>query len=177
MLSIKQPFDTLFLDRDGVLNRKIDDGYVLHPSEIEILPGITEFLAWAGHVFSRIVVVTNQRCVGRGLLTISELNKVNSEINKQTGSWIDKFYVCTHLNEDACSCRKPQKGLFLRATEEFNICLNSSLMIGDSETDLIPAKEMGLSTIYISAGTSPYADVTIKLTTELLPLLSSTIEG
>ncbi|MCC9166584.1 HAD-IIIA family hydrolase [Pontibacter sp. XAAS-A31] len=150
------------------MNLKIENGYVLKPSDIEILPGITEFLAWAKEKFKQIIVVTNQRCVGRELLTLEALNSINNEINDRTGSNIDKFYVCPHLVEDACSCRKPKNGMFLKAAAEFDIRFEASWMVGDSETDLIPAEGLGINTIFISANDSLHADVRVNSTTELL---------
>jgi histidinol-phosphate phosphatase family protein len=165
--------DTLFLDRDGVLNLKIDNGYVLHPSDIEILPGIPEFLSWANEKFNQILVLTNQRCVGRHLLSLKDLEIINREINKITGSRIDKFYFCPHLEKDACKCRKPKDGMFLKAIEDYNIYLSASWMIGDSETDLIPAKKLGINTMFVSSMESSYADQHVNSTLDLLPFFKA----
>ncbi|RNI29221.1 D-glycero-alpha-D-manno-heptose-1,7-bisphosphate 7-phosphatase [Rufibacter latericius] len=167
MLS-RNKLDTLFLDRDGVLNRKIDDGYVTNLEEIEILPGIPEFLSLAEKKFARIVVITNQRCVGREIITRDELEKINQKINELTGNRIAHFFYCPHLDEDHCPCRKPKNGLFLQATEKYPIDLKASWMVGDSETDLVPAKGLGLKTVFISNKESRFADVRVKDTQELL---------
>lgn len=166
-------YDTLFLDRDGVLNRKIDGGYVLKTRDIEILPGIPAFLKWAHQAFRQIVVVTNQRCIGRGMISLADIQIINQAINNKTGNYIDKFFVCPHLDEDNCSCRKPKNGLFIAAAEHYVINFQKSWMIGDSETDLIPAKELSMSTIFISGKDSIFADKTLPLTADLLHTFKS----
>jgi len=166
-------FDTLFLDRDGVLNVKIDHGYVLGFDQIVIIPGVQEFLASAKNYFERLVVVTNQRCVGRGLLAMGDLLKINAKINSLTGSYIDKFYVCPHLDEDNCDCRKPNPGMFLQAQKEYNINFESSWMVGDSETDMIPAKQLGIATFFFSPKPSAYADKNISSFAELKAYLET----
>jgi len=164
-------FDTLFLDRDGVLNKKIENGYVLDFDQIEIIAGVKEFLQIAANHFRRIVVVTNQRCVGLGLLSSEKLLLINNNINQLTGSLVDRFYVCPHLDEDICSCRKPKTGLFLIAQKDYNIDFKRSWMIGDSETDMIPAKQLQIFTLFLSNQDSSYADKNFKTFDELGPLL------
>lgn len=168
-----KPFDTLFLDRDGVINKKIDNGYVTRLSEIEILPGIPAFLAWAAEAFQRIVVVTNQRCVGRGIISAEELAHINHTINERTGNKITRFFCCPHLQEAHCLCRKPKEGLFLQAAAAFQVDFSNSWMVGDSETDLVPAKKLGISTIFLSAQESRHANVRLKHTTELWPFFQT----
>lgn len=170
MAAKNKKFDTLFLDRDGVLNKKIDDGYVLKEEDIEILPGISEFLNFIRPQFSQIIVVTNQRCIGRGLITYPEVIKLNQIINKKTGNFIDYFYVCPHQKEDNCLCRKPKTGLFFYALEDYFIDFKKSWMIGDSVTDIIPAKELGIRTILISSERNPIADIHVESTKDLLSL-------
>src|SRR5690606_35959609 len=116
------------------------------------------------------IVVTNQRCIGRGLITYSEVIKLNQIINTKTGSFIDYFYICPHLNEDNCICRKPKTGLFFYALEDYPIDFRNSWMIGDSVTDIIPAKDLGIKTILISSETNPVADIQIESTKDLLGL-------
>lgn len=164
-------YDTLFLDRDGVLNRKIENGYVLAPENIEILPGILEFLHLAHSFFRQIIVVTNQRCVGRQMIKLADIEAINQLINEKTGNHISSFFVCPHLDEDNCACRKPKNGLFLAAESLYNIDFQRSWMIGDSETDLIPAKNLLMSTIYISAKKSAFADIILNSTSDLTAAL------
>jgi len=163
-------YDTLFLDRDGVLNKKIDNGYVLNEDDIEILPGISEFLNFIRSKFSKIVVVTNQRCIGRGLITYNGVGKLNDSINKKSGSFINNFYICPHLDEDNCVCRKPKKGLFIHAYKDYCINFQNSWMIGDSITDILPAKQLGIRTILITSENFRIADIHIESPADLLSL-------
>jgi D-glycero-D-manno-heptose 1,7-bisphosphate phosphatase len=164
-------FDTLFLDRDGVLNKKIEEGYVLAYKDIEIIPEIKDFLLTAVNYFDRILVVTNQRCVGRGLLSIEQLALINEEVNRLTGGFIGKFYVCPHLGEDNCVCRKPKDGLFLNAQRDYPVIFERSWMIGDSVTDIIPAKKLGIYSCLISDIDSVLADKVVGNVAELIPVL------
>src|SRR5258708_9940959 len=148
-MPLSKKFDTLFLDRDGVLNKKIDHGYVLELDQIEIIPGIKELLEVAEDYFDKIIVVSNQRCIGRGMLSIEKLAVINDRINDLTGNHIDKFYVCPHLDEDNCSCRKPKTGLFIQAQSDSDINFEKSWMIGDSESDMIPARQLGITTFFL----------------------------
>ena len=161
-------YNTLFLDRDGVINRKIDNGYVLKPDDIQLMPGIKEFLSWANKLFLQIVVVTNQRCIGRKMLTEEELLSIHKDLNDRTGNFIDDFLFCPHLDEDYCGCRKPKEGLFLKAAENYAVDFGRSWMIGDSVSDLIPAKNLGIKTIYIGSASSVYADYTLTSTSEII---------
>ena len=170
MPSMKQ-FDTLFLDRDGILNKKIENGYVLDFDQVEIIAGAKDFLQIAADHFRRIVVLTNQRCIGLGLLSSEKLVQINYSINQLAGSFVDKFYVCPHLTEDNCTCRKPKTGLFLIAQKDYNIDFTRSWMIGDSETDLIPAKQLQIFTLFRSEQDSSFADKNFKSFDELASLL------
>lgn len=175
-MQLNKQFDTLFLDRDGVLNKKIENGYVLEVSQIEILPGIADFLQFAKPFFKRIIVVSNQRCIGRGLLAMPELEVINEIINRSVGSLIDRFYICPHLDEDNCDCRKPKAGLFLRAQRDFEIDFGKSWMIGDSESDMIPAKILNIITFYRSMKKSVFADRNFKDFKELVEVLKGSEE-
>jgi len=108
---IDKPLSTLFLDRDGVLNKKINFGYVLKVEDIEIYDDVISFLYWAKTQFKNIIVITNQQCIGKKLISFNELNAINNHINKLLGMPIDRFYVCPHLVEDHCICRKPNAEL------------------------------------------------------------------
>lgn len=147
---------TLFLDRDGVLNRKVDNGYVLNPSMLEILPGAARATARLGERFGRIVIVTNQRGIGRGLMNQEDLGRVHSmlcaEISREGGR-IDAIFVCPHDLQDRCSCRKPGIGLALKAKAQFpGIDFARSVLVGDSDTDIAMGKALGMVTVLIGSG-------------------------
>src|ERR1035437_5353027 len=90
---------TLFLDRDGVINKKLDDDYVKHWGEFEFLPGVLEAIAGCSNIFGRSVVVTNQRCIAKGIITKEQLDTLHKRMVQEielAGGRIDKIYHCPH---------------------------------------------------------------------------------
>jgi D-glycero-D-manno-heptose 1,7-bisphosphate phosphatase len=150
---LRSPLRTVFLDRDGVLNRKMPEGrYVTRWSEFEILPGVPQAIAKLNRAGIRVVVVTNQRGVSQGLYTLDEVRSIHaafqSDLQTQ-GARIDGFYICPHSKSE-CSCRKPLPGLFEQARADFpNIAAASSVMIGDSLSDIEFGQRLGMRTIFI----------------------------
>jgi histidinol-phosphate phosphatase family protein len=135
----------IFLDRDGVLTRERPD-YVKTPEELEILPGIGPPLRTLRKRGFRLVVVTNQSVVGRGLATHEDLGRIHEKLQselKRIGCYVDAIYYCPHVPEERCNCRKPQPGLLLKAAKDLGIDVNQSWMIGDKEIDLEAAKRAG----------------------------------
>jgi histidinol-phosphate phosphatase family protein len=142
----------VFLDRDGVINRRRPD-HVKSLAEFEFLPGAVEALATLHRSGIRTVVVTNQAVVGRGLLREHELALIHQWMRiaiSVGGGHIEKIYACTHLPENGCACRKPGVQLFLRASSELGIHLRSSVMIGDAVTDVQAARAVGCLPILIA---------------------------
>lgn len=140
-------YETLFLDRDGVINRLRPNDYVKCWEEFEFLPGILEALTlWSQH-FKHIIVVTNQRGVGKKIMTKETLDQIHlkmlTEI-KAFGGRIDKIYCCTALRDEDPN-RKPNPGMGYQAKKDFpDLDFSKSIMIGDSESDLEFAKKLGI---------------------------------
>jgi histidinol-phosphate phosphatase family protein len=135
--------NTLFLDRDGVINRLRENDYVKTWEEFEFLPDIFETLAAWAKQFKYIIIVTNQRGVGKGVMTEQDLRcihkKMVAEIEKHSGR-IDKIYYCAAIDDNDPN-RKPNIGMALQAKQDFSdIDFNRSVMIGDSEGDMAFAK-------------------------------------
>jgi histidinol-phosphate phosphatase family protein len=135
--------NTLFLDRDGVINCFRENDYVKTWEEFEFLPDVFETLAKWSKQFKHIIVVTNQRGVGKGLMTEETLQEIHkkmvTEIERHGGR-IDKIHYCTAL-EDNDPNRKPNIGMALQAKQDFpDIDFSRSVMIGDSEKDMEFAK-------------------------------------
>lgn len=130
--------DTLFLDRDGVINRLRPNDYVKSIDEFEFLPGVLHALAEWRQYFKRVVIVTNQRGVGKGVMSEASLNEVHNymkTIMQEHGCPIDAIYYCTAVS-DADHNRKPNPGMVEMAVKQFpDIDLSNSLMIGDSDSD------------------------------------------
>ena len=128
----------IFLDRDGVLNEnKVD--YVRHWSEVQIIPEAVHALSFPALRAYKIVIVTNQSAVGRGLISLETAQDINSrlvETIRAEGGKVDAVYMCPHSPEQDCLCRKPRPGLLLQAASELSLDLPRSWMIGDAWSDL-----------------------------------------
>jgi histidinol-phosphate phosphatase family protein len=146
-------FDTLFLDRDGVINRLLPNNYVKCWDEFQFLPGILDALAKWNREFKYIFIVTNQRGVGKRVMSENNLwiihSKMVSEI-KVHGGRIDKIYYCTALTEEDMN-RKPNPGMAIQAKKDYpEIDFTKSVMIGDSESDTKFAENAGMKGIKVS---------------------------
>lgn len=151
------PVQTVFIDRDGVINRKSPHGddYVKSWAEFEFLPGVKEALCKLTSHGMRLIIVTNQRGVARGMLTEAELGEIHrcmlAELNRD-GIHIDGIYYCPH-EEGQCACRKPRTELFLRAQGDFpDIDFPRAAVIGDSLADMEAGTRLGCWTILVSEG-------------------------
>lgn len=154
---------TLFLDRDGVINRKIDDDYVRNWSDFEFLPGVQESLVTLGDIFGRIVITTNQRGIGRGLFSMEDLEHIHQQMFnaiQSAGGRVDAVFVCPHLSDDpTCNCRKPKPGLALQACAQFpEIDLSKSVMVGDSLSDIGFGAGLGMYTVQVGHETKAEAE-------------------
>jgi D-glycero-D-manno-heptose 1,7-bisphosphate phosphatase len=145
----------VFLDRDGVINRAAAEGdYVLRWEDFHFLPGVAEAISAMRHAGWTVIVVSNQRCVGKGLLTIAELEAIHQRMGVElarANAKLDGVYYCPHEKEPPCDCRKPSPGMFLRAAREHQIDLGSSWMVGDSESDIQAGRRAGCRTVRIAA--------------------------
>ncbi|MEE4177244.1 MAG: HAD-IIIA family hydrolase [Bacteroides sp.] len=145
---------TLFLDRDGVLNRRLEGDYVKRKEDFEWQEGVLESLAWLSGVFGTIVVVTNQQGIGKGLMTEKELEQIHHKMLndlKQAGGRIDKVYFCPDLENSGSFNRKPMVGMGLQARRDFpEINFRQSVMVGDTLSDMRFGKRLKMKTVLIS---------------------------
>lgn len=145
-------FKTLFLDRDGVINKHRPYDYVKSWDEFEFLPGVLEAFILLKDAFERIIMVTNQRGIGKGLMTETELQDIHkrmlSEIRK-AGGRLDQIYYCIDINNDSLY-RKPNPGMALQAQKDFpEIVFEESIMVGDSASDREFGNRLGMKTILV----------------------------
>jgi histidinol-phosphate phosphatase family protein len=149
----------LFLDRDGVINRRIVGGYVRSRDEFEFLPGITEAIRTLAGIFGKIIVVSNQQGVGKGLMTGEDVDAVHERMIKEitgSGGRIDAVFYSPHLHSDRSPMRKPGVGMALAARRRYpEISFKRSLMAGDSLSDMIFGKRLGMKTALISPDPTP----------------------
>ena len=159
--NLKNKQRAVFLDRDGTINRY--EGFLRNIEEFELLPGVIEAIKKINISGYLAIVVTNQPVVARGELTYEQLHEIHNKMETllgREGAYIDAIYYCPHhphkgykgevlkLKFD-CDCRKPKPGMLLKAAMDFNIDLESSWMIGDSENDIKAGKASGCKTALI----------------------------
>lgn len=143
----------VFLDRDGVVNEKMPEGrYVTCWSEFQLLPGAVEAIGLLNRAGLRVVVISNQRGIALGLYTAEDVRTVHAEFQRLLeafGAHVDGFYFCPH-DKGQCNCRKPLPGLFEQAVADFpGITAASSVMIGDSLSDIDFGRRLGMVTAFI----------------------------
>lgn len=144
---------TVFLDRDGVINEKMPEGsYVRSSRELRLLDGAADAIARMNRAGLRVFVVSNQRGIALGLYAIEDVQAIHAALQillAERGAHVDGFYFCPH-DKDQCNCRKPLPGLFEQAVAAFpQIEAASSVMIGDSLSDIEFGRRLGMRTIFI----------------------------
>ena len=147
-----------FLDRDGVINRKMPEGqYVTSPEEFELLPGAVRGLQSLAARGYRLIVVTNQRGVSRRKLTLADLSAIHHKMERllaANGVVLDAIYFCPHGSGE-CDCRKPEPGLLLRAFKRFpGLEPGESVLFGDSASDVEAARRAGVPAVRMPANGS-----------------------
>ena len=148
-------FDTLFLDRDGVINKKLEQRYVTNFDEFVFVKNSDIAIRKLHKIFKRILVVTNQQGIGKGIMTEDDLNLLHLQMQRELSidfDLIDKIYFCPCLEVDNCNCRKPKTGMLENAKLDFpDMKIENSFLVGDSDSDIIAGKKFGLSTIKVSS--------------------------
>jgi D-glycero-alpha-D-manno-heptose 1-phosphate guanylyltransferase len=148
---------TLFLDRDGVINHEKKDEYVLNKSEFKFYDGVLEAMKLFPSKFNNIVIVTNQRGIGKGLMTEDDLTSIHEHMLAEiqsNGGKVDKIYYCTSTEKTAFN-RKPNPGMALLAKNDFpEIDFSKSIMVGNKLTDMLFGRNAGIFTVF-TATTNP----------------------
>jgi heptosyltransferase-2 len=142
---------TVFLDRDGTLN--YDPGYLRVAAELKLLAGVGPALARLKRAGARLVVVTNQSGVGRGIITLKDLEAIHARLQgllEQEDAALDAIYFCPHHPDNGCRCRKPNVGMVERAVSELQLDLRRSYLIGDHTRDIQLATRVGAKAILIA---------------------------
>jgi histidinol-phosphate phosphatase family protein len=153
---------TLFLDRDGVINKKLPGDYVRNISEFEFLPGVKESIARLQKVFGLVIVITNQQGVGKGIMTAEDVNKVHDYMCKEiagSGGNIHDVFFCPDLDGTGSRDRKPAIGMGLKAKDKFpEIDFGKTIMVGDSITDMEFGNKLDLVTVFIQKEKDTHSD-------------------
>jgi D-glycero-D-manno-heptose 1,7-bisphosphate phosphatase len=136
----------VLLDRDGVINRRAAGGYVTSWEQFEFLPRVLDGLRLLAENGYAALVISNQACVGKNLLKVSELEAITQRFRLEValaGGNIKQVYYCVHLPSDHCTCRKPKPGAILRAQLDYGFDPKTTYFIGDSPSDLQAAFAAG----------------------------------
>ena len=151
-MTVQTAFDTLFLDRDGVINVLRPHDYVKSWDEFEFTDGAIEALRMLSPLFRHIVVVTNPRGVGKGVMTAEALRTIHRRMIEAVaagGGRIDADYYCADRNEDSPN-RKPNTGMALQARRDFpDIDFSKTILVGDSGSDMEFGRRIGARTVLI----------------------------
>ena len=148
------PIKTIFLDRDGVINK--EKNYLFKTDDFEFISGVFEACKYFIKLGYKIIIVTNQSGISRGYYSIEDYNNLTKWLLKQFQ--INKIdildvYHCPHKPDDKCLCRKPLPGMFLKAQKKYDIDMKNSWLIGDKENDVIAANASGITqTILVKTG-------------------------
>ncbi len=144
----------VILDRDGVINYDSDE-YIKCPDEWEPLPGSLEAIVRLNQAEYKVVIITNQSGIARGLFTLDDLNQIHNKMYKQLsdiGGAIDAIFFCPHSDQENCSCRKPCPGLFHEFANRFSVRLTNVPAVGDSLRDLQAAAVSGAQPVLVRTG-------------------------
>lgn len=143
---------TLFLDRDGVINHEKYQDYVYNYDEFKFYDGVPEALKVLASRFDRIIITTNQRGVGKGLMTEADLHQLHTLMLRDiaaAGGRIDKIYYCTSLDNNHPN-RKPNPGMAREAVQDFpEIDLRKSLIVGNNISDMEFGRNAGMYTVFV----------------------------
>ncbi|MDM8561269.1 D-glycero-beta-D-manno-heptose 1,7-bisphosphate 7-phosphatase [Candidatus Parabeggiatoa sp. HSG14] len=154
----------IILDRDGVINHDSDE-YIKSPDEWQPIPGSLEAIARLNQGGYRVVIITNQSGLARGLFTLDDLNQIHSKMLKQLsniGGTIEAIFFCPHGDKENCRCRKPRPGMFYDLNNRLSIGLVNVPAIGDSLRDLQAAKTVNAQPILVLTGKGQQTLINIK---------------
>lgn len=145
---------TVFIDRDGVINRRLVGDWVKTWEEFEMLDGVPEAMGKLKRAGYRCILITNQRGISLNLFDFDQLAEIHQKMNemmmKEGGGRIDDIFICPHDRHHECNCRKPQPGLFFQAAEKYSdINISETVMFGDKDTDQQAAESAGCGEFFL----------------------------
>jgi histidinol-phosphate phosphatase family protein len=152
----------ILIDRDGVINERIVGGYVTKWSQFQFRDGIKRAMASLAELHFPVIVVSNQACIGKRLVSYSMLEKITKQFVtelEESGGRVDAVYYCPHTPDHNCSCRKPRPGLLEAAARDWKLDLTRSILIGDSESDLQAARVSNCRAIFVSSHNNDSEDL------------------
>lgn len=144
---------TLFLDRDGVINKRIVDGYVTREEDFVLIDGVVEAMTIFAKRFKHIFIVTNQQGIGKGLMSENDLSNIHAKLLAAVhdrGGRIDHIYYCAALKSDHSFMRKPSIGMALQARRDYpEVVLKNAIMVGDTKSDMLFGRRAKMTTVLV----------------------------
>jgi len=143
----------VFLDRDGTVNSEVD--YLNSIKDLRLIRNTAKAIRILNLNRVKVIIVTNQSGISRGIFSIDDLDNVHNELKRRlrrNGAYIDAIYYCPHHPDDGCSCRKPKKGMFEKAANDFTLELNKCYVIGDKSSDIESAHNISAAGILVRTG-------------------------
>ncbi len=175
--------DAVFLDRDGVLNPHIPGGYLLRAEDLVVMPGVAAAVRRLNDSGVRVIVISNQQGVGKGLMTRADLEAIERRmeeiLERGAGAFLDRCYYSTEMAAENSPRRKPQPGMLLEAARDFGLTLAHTVFAGDSATDIQAghAAGVGRTALLLSGGVQAYADGDFEPAPDLVfPNLASLVD-
>lgn len=144
----------LFLDRDGVINVNLPD-HVRSWEQFEFERGSLDALARVGATDYRVIVITNQSGIGRGLMSHETVNEIHTRMTaeiRHVGGRVDEVYYCPHSSQDNCTCRKPAPEMLLRGRDRYQLDVGASYLVGDWVDDVLAARAAGVKPLLVRTG-------------------------
>ncbi len=143
----------VLLDRDGTVN--VEKHYLSDPDQVELIPHAARGLAEMARLGLGLVIVTNQSAIGRGLFDQARLDQIHErlrELLRAEGVRLDGVYVCPHLPQDECRCRKPRPGLVEAASDDLGFRASEAFVIGDKRCDIELGRAVNATTFLVRTG-------------------------
>jgi len=165
---------TIFIDRDGVINHEKKEDYIRNWREFVFYEGVKDAFKILGDKFGKIIVVTNQKGIGKGLMNEFDLHSIHEHMQKQiknAGGRVDKIYYSTSIDNEHQD-RKPNPGMAFRAKEDFpSIDLARSIIIGNKPSDMLFGRNAGMHTVFVATThpetAFPHPDIDLRFTSLL----------
>ena len=152
-----------FLDRDGVVNRNaVYLEYIKGPSEFHFLPGSQKAIRMLNEAGFKVIIISNQTGVGKGLYSKEDLKNTTEKMLKgldKAKARLDKICYCIHHPDSGCGCRKPKTGMFKKAVEKTEFDRKNSFFVGDTERDTLAGKNFGVKAVAVLSGYNKRKDI------------------
>jgi histidinol-phosphate phosphatase family protein len=147
----------VFLDRDGVFNPHIPNGYLLNARDLVVIPGVPRAVRLLNDAGVRVIVISNQQGVGKGLMTMDDLAAIDVRLAeilaREAGARLDGTYYCTDLAGSGSPRRKPEPGMLFQAARDFNLRIDETVFAGDSVSDIKAGRAAGvMATVLLLSG-------------------------